>query len=138
MYRPFLCFQMEKIRLTFKKEERLKSTKAIAGLFEDGENTLVYPLKIVWKVSIMDINSPAQAAFTVSSKIFGKSVDRNLLKRRMREAYRHNKLLLYDGLGEKKINVMFIYIAREELDFSRIEKSMVSGFKKIIRATYNK
>jgi ribonuclease P protein component len=129
---------MENIRLTFKKEERLKSTKAIAGLFEDGENTLVYPLKIVWKVSTMDINSPAQAAFTVGSKIFGKSTDRNLLKRRMREAYRHNKILLYDGLGEKKIIAIFIYIAREELDFSRIEKSMVSGFKKIIRATYNK
>ena len=129
---------MKKIRLTFKKEERLKSTKAIAGLFEDGETTLVYPVKIVWKFSATDINSPVRAAFTVSSKIFGKSTDRNLLKRRMREAYRHNKLLLYNGLGEKKINVMFIYIAREELDFFRIEKSMVGGIKKIIRATNNK
>jgi ribonuclease P protein component len=129
---------MEKIRLTFKKEERLKSTKAITGLFEDGENTLVYPLKIVWKVSALDLISPAQAAFTVPSKIFGKSASRNLLKRRMREAYRHNKLLLYDGLGEKKIQVMFIYIAREELDYFRIEKSMVAGIIKIIRATRNK
>jgi ribonuclease P protein component len=128
---------MKKIRLTFKKEERLKSTKAIAGLFEDGKTALVYPLKIVWKFSTEDIASPARAAFTVSSKIFGKSTDRNLLKRRMREAYRHNKILLYEGLAEKKIHVMFIYIAREELDYFRIEKSMAGGIKKIIRATCN-
>jgi ribonuclease P protein component len=124
---------MKKIRMTFKKDERLKSTKAIAGLFEDGETTLVYPLKIVWKFSALDLNSQARAAFSVSSKVFRKSSDRNLLKRRIREAYRHNKVLLYEGLGEKKITVMFIYIAREELDFTRIEKSMIAGIKKIIR-----
>jgi ribonuclease P protein component len=129
---------MKKIKLTFKKEERLKSTKAISGLFEDGETTLAYPLKIVWKFSTTDVNSPARAAFTVSSKVFGKSVERNLIKRRMREAYRHNKILLYEGLREKIIDVMFIYIAREELDFTRIEKSMVSGIKKIIRMANNK
>jgi hypothetical protein len=65
---------MKKIRMTFKKDERLKSTKAIAGLFEDGETTLVYPLKIVWKFSALDLNSQARAAFSVSSKVF-----RNLL-----------------------------------------------------------
>jgi ribonuclease P protein component len=124
---------MKEIRLTFKKEERLKSAKAITGLFNEGESTLIYPLKIVWKFCSSGFDSPAQAAFSVSSKVFRKSVDRNLLKRRMREAYRHNKALLYDRLGEKKITLMFIYIAREELDYSRIEKSMVAGIKKITR-----
>jgi ribonuclease P protein component len=124
---------MKEIRLTFKKEERLKSAKAIASLFSEGESTLVYPLKIVWKFSTTVFDFPAQAAFSVSSKVFRKSSDRNLLKRRMREAYRHNKVLLYDGLGEKKVTLMFIYIAREELDYARIEKSMVAGIKRIIR-----
>jgi ribonuclease P protein component len=124
---------MKKITLTFKKEERLKSTTAISALFEDGQTILVYPLKIVWKFSQTEFNSTAQVAFSVSSKVFRKSADRNLLKRRMREAYRLNKIFLYDGLGDKKIIIMFIYIAREELNYSRIEKSVVAGIKRIIR-----
>jgi ribonuclease P protein component len=129
---------MGEIKLTFKKEERLKSTKAIAGLFDDGNSMLVYPLKIVWKFTNREFNSPAQAAFSVSSKIFRKAVDRNLLKRRMREAYRLHKLSLYSGIGDKTIAVMFIYIAREELDFARVEKSMAAGITRIIRFTDSK
>jgi ribonuclease P protein component len=129
---------MGEIKLTFKKEERLKSTKSIAGLFDDGNSTLVYPLKIVWKITTHDFNSPAQAAFSVSSKIFRKAVDRNLLKRRMREAYRLHKSSFHAGIGDKKITVMFIYIAREELDYARVEKAMVAGIKRIIRFTDSK
>jgi ribonuclease P protein component len=126
---------MKEIRLTFKKEEKLKSEKAIAALFAEGKSALFYPLKIVWKFTEDDFNSPARAAFGVSSKIFRKSTDRNLIKRRTREAYRKHKNTLYEGLGEKKLTLMFIYIAREELDYARIEKSVVSGIKKIIRSS---
>jgi len=124
---------MEKIRLTFRREERLKSAKAIASLFQDGNTALVYPLKIVWKSYPLETTSPVQAAFSVSIKIFRKSTVRNLLKRRMREAFRLNKNEFSAGLGENKIILMFIYIGKEETDYARIEKSVISGLKKIIR-----
>jgi len=122
---------MEKNRLTFPREERLKSNKAIASLFQDGNTTLVYPLKIVWKSYAHDATSPVQAAFSVSSKIFRKSTRRNLLKRRMRESFRLVKNEFSECLGENKIVLMFIYIGKEETDFARIKKSVMAGLKKI-------
>jgi len=128
---------MEKSRQTFRKEERLKSTKAIASLFQDGQTLLVYPLKFVWKEYDHGSPFPVQAAFSVSARIFKKSTDRNLLKRRMREAWRLNKNQFYDKTGEKKIIIMFIYIGKEEIPFARINHSMLTGWGKIFRKMHN-
>jgi len=129
---------MDKIRHTFRKEERLSSRKEIALLFENGQSVMVYPLKFFWKESDPGSPSPVRMAFTVSSRTFKKAVDRNLLKRRMREAYRLNKHKTETGSGDKKINIMVIYIAREIVPYASIEKAVRSGMKKIIaRLTEN-
>ena len=78
-------------RETFEKSERLCSTKIISGLFENG-NIFYTPLfKVVWSISPVIIPYPAQIAFSVSKRGFRLAVTRNLIKRRMREAYRKNK-----------------------------------------------
>ncbi|MDV7390200.1 ribonuclease P protein component, partial [Arthrospira platensis SPKY1] len=56
---------------------------------------------------------------------------RNTLKRRMKEAYRLNKHALYEKLSDKKVDCIFIFIAREELPYSTIEKSMKTALKKL-------
>jgi ribonuclease P protein component len=124
---------MDKTKLTFRKKERLKSTKAIASLFQDGQTALVYPIKFVWKALDHPSPFPIQAAFSVSGRLFKKSSDRNLLKRRMRESYRLNKLQFYESAGEKKFIIMFIFIGKEEIPFTRINQSMLSGCRKIFR-----
>ena len=124
---------MDKTRLTFRKEERLKSVKAIASLFQDGQTALVYPIKFVWKTWDHPSPFPIQAAFSVSGRLFKKSTDRNLLKRRMREAYRLNKHHFYESAGEKKYIIMFIFIGKEEIPFIRINQSMLAGCRKIFR-----
>lgn len=122
---------MEIIRHTFIKGERLKSDREIATLFEKGKTFLVYPLKVVWMDKSGDSIFPVQAAFTVSKKNIRRATCRNTLKRRMKEAYRLNKHILYGKLSDKKMACIFIYVAREELPYDKIEKSMKMALKKI-------
>lgn len=118
---------------TLKKSERLCSPKTLGQLFDLGESLLVFPLKVVFLKSEAPLPHPAEAAFAVSKRNFKRAVKRNLLKRRMREAYRLNKHLLYDELAAKNlhISIMFIFVGKEVLDYSVIEKAMILALKKV-------
>jgi ribonuclease P protein component len=118
---------------TLKKDERLCSHKTLGQLFDSGESFLVFPLKVVFMKSETPLPQPAEAAFAVSKRNFKRAVKRNLLKRRMREAYRLNKNPLYDELAAKNrhISIMFIFVGKEVLEFSTIEKAMISALKKV-------
>ena len=111
-------------RFTFGKEERLCSKKLFDKLFSNGTSFFVYPLKVIYVVTDHSGFSPVQSAFAVSRKIFRKAVVRNLLKRRMREAYRLNKHLLYQSIGDQKLVMIFIYTGRETVGFIQIEKAL--------------
>lgn len=109
------------MKLTFGKDKRLKSQKKIERLFLSGKRAQSFPLKSVF---FMDPDQPAgiEIAVSVPKKLFKKSVDRNLLKRRMREAFRLHQHQLKP---QNKLEVMFIYSANEILEFSKIEKAML-------------
>lgn len=136
----------------FKREERLKSRKVIEQLFKRGASFAQYPLRIVW-VEIEERKSdyPAQFALTVPKKKFKRAVHRNRIRRLVREAYRLNKHLVYEGIGYQKpetrdersetreqrtetreegsatsnqIGLMIIYTAQEILPFEEIEQAM--------------
>ena len=119
---------------TIKKEERLCSQKIIGEMFTSGESFLSYPLKVVFQKTDATQANPVQAAFTVSKRNFKRAVKRNLLKRRMREAFRLNKSGLYDELAAKQLHiaVMFVFIGKDMIEFSIIEKAMISAFKKVL------
>ena len=112
---------------TFKKEERLCNKKLIDGLFHNGSSFLCYPFKVSWLVIDQSGVYPAQIVFSVSKKRFKKAVDRNLIKRRMREAYRLNKQeFLYTALDNnaKKIVLSLGYVAKEIVSFELAAKKM--------------
>ncbi len=124
----------ELVSRTFRKDEKLCSQKLMGELFLSGNSFLSYPLRIVWRIfGELPSESPAQAGFSVPKKLFKHAVDRNILKRRMRESYRLHKSELYESLNqsEKRIALMMIYIAKEELPFSKIEPAVVKAIEKI-------
>ncbi|MBN1108251.1 MAG: ribonuclease P protein component [Bacteroidales bacterium] len=118
---------------TFSKKERLCSKKIIALLFEEGEVLYTPLFRIIWIPGSFPGESPAQAAFSVSKKNFRRAVDRNLLKRRMREAYRKNKNELYNTLIACNSSIAFIVIFRAAVivSYVEIEKAMNEVIKKL-------
>lgn len=111
-------------RFTFKKEERLCSKKVIDKLFSEGETFLSFPLKIIRLNTKLPVENNIQIGFTVSKKNLKKAVHRNLLKRRMREAYRLNKHLLTEKVTENQMAIFVIFIGKEITDFKTIEQAL--------------
>jgi ribonuclease P protein component len=117
---------------SFHKTERLCSKKIIEKLFAEGKSVFVYPVKIVYLETPLPAKINVQAAFTVGKRNFKRAVKRNLLKRRMREAYRLNKQQLYDAVGEKQVAVFFIFTGKEISEYKQIEAAVKKGMKKLI------
>jgi ribonuclease P protein component len=112
---------------TFGGEERLKNNLSIQQLLQQGKAISCFPLKIFWDFSPDPHQRyPVRAAISVPKRKFRKAVDRNLMKRRLREAYRLNKSLLYEVLDQHqlKIQLVILLLADEFIPYGQLEKGM--------------
>ena len=119
---------------TFRKGERLCSKKLIAELFNNGRSFYYYPFQVIWIRTSAGIPFPAQVAVSVSKRSFKKAVDRNTIRRRIKEAWRKNKHILYEFLEKRETRVVFIIIYKEQQieDYSQIEKNIIGATRKLI------
>lgn len=123
----FICAMAK--QFTLGKEERLKSRKAIEQLFKEGKSFVITPFRI--------FHSPASLTVKfgvgVSTRNFKKAVDRNRIKRLMREAYRLQKVSLVDALKEKQkgVNIFFIYTGKELPDYNFLFEKMALALQKL-------
>jgi ribonuclease P protein component len=124
--------------LKFSSTERLKSRKTISTLFQKDKSHSfgAYPLRLVWAESDNpNVDAGFQVAFSVPKKAFRRANRRNTLRRRMNEAYRLHKHLIYESVkdNEKKYALMWLFTAKEEMTYQEIEKAMIFAIQRFLR-----
>lgn len=126
---------MEERKYTLKKNERLNSKKLIERLFAGGNKSFpIFPVRVVYMpISPTENGADVSILISVPKKRFKHAVKRNLVKRQIREAYRHHKYILLDALKEKEISnkvvMAFIWLDNkihptEKVD-SKIKKLLI-------------
>ena len=119
---------------TFKKEERLCSKKLLEKLFHNGSSFLLYPYRIVWLTDKLPDEVPVQVVINVPKRRFKKAVDRNLIKRRIREIYRLNKseqLYSYFSGSEIQLLLGIHYVGKDIPDYAFMDKKLKLAFEQL-------
>ncbi|MDV7186505.1 ribonuclease P protein component [Lutibacter sp. TH_r2] len=115
------------MKYTLGKEEKLKSKKQIEHLFLNGNRVKNFPFHLIYFEEKHYAEFPIKIAFSVPKRNIKLAVNRNRIKRLMREIYRLNKYKISENISEK-YKFMIIYMAKEEMNY----KSMELSFLKLI------
>ena len=116
---------MNKSDCKLRKVERLSSRKVIKDVFEHGEQFFLFPFKIFYQPNIYKYN---RILISIPKKAHKKAITRNLLKRRIKEAYRQNP---QKNGTNTKFDIIFLYISGTVSDFNQIQKKLTYVLGKI-------
>ena len=120
---------------SYNKFEKLKSRKQIELLFAQGKSISSFPVKVFYLPVEHTPEHPVQVGVGVSARNFKKAVDRNTIKRRMREAYRLHKLPLHEALKaqQKSVAVFILWIDKQLPTTAALEDLMPGVLEKLIK-----
>lgn len=113
---------------TLHKGQRLKSELSIQSLFSKGKTFVAYPFRVCYAPSS---DGQTKIMVSVPKRLFKRAVKRNLLKRRMREAYRLRQEAFMQALAQQPTHISFSYIAPELLPYHSIAHAMDKAIKKL-------
>lgn len=119
---------------SLQKDEILSLKKVISETFEKRNSVSKFPLRVIYNKASLPSKYPAQVLFTVPKRIYKLAVDRNRIRRRIKEAYRKNKHNLYQKLEsqDEQLAIVILYLGKEELTYQEIEKKLVLSLQEII------
>ncbi len=126
----------QQIRQTLSKAERLHGHNAISALFASGKSFYLHPFKVVFVDRKAEEGSPeVRVLISVSKKKFKNAVDRNRIKRLIREAWRLNKQPIIDpsSSGYRRIDMALIYTGQQKPEFILIQKKIKAIIKRLIQ-----
>jgi ribonuclease P protein component len=101
-------------RNTFRKQERLTARKIFEQMVSEGKSASDTGFRLVWLKTELPAPVPVQIAFSIPKRIFKNAVDRNRIRRLMRESYRKNKSSLIAFLSERNSQcaVLLVYTGK--------------------------
>jgi ribonuclease P protein component len=117
------------LKFTFNQKEKLKSKKLIDKLFTEGQSVSAYPLRLVYLPTSFIDDVVSKTGVSVSKRNFKTAVDRNRIKRLLREAYRLNKATYFNNITTQYA-FMILYIGKEKPSFTEVEIKMKLLFEK--------
>ena len=112
---------------SFPATERLKSKKQIQHIFAKGKSLKRFPLRLLYLTDPIDPSTqPLKMAVAVSGKKISKAVDRNKVKRWVRESYRTQNTELKSALhsADKRLQLVFIFLPGEVTDFESVRNAV--------------
>lgn len=120
------------MKFTYNKKEKLKSKKLIDQLFLEGQSVSAFPLRLVFLQTTFDDPVIAKTGVSVSKRNFKTAVDRNRIKRLLREAYRLNKGTYFNNITTQYA-FMILYIGKDKPTFTEVETKMNRLFEVFLK-----
>ncbi len=117
---------------TFTKEERLSGKIFIDTLIQNGKSFNSFPFRIVWQ-EVPENKTKARIVISVPKRLFKRAVDRNRMKRLIREGYRKNKNVLYDNMENKTIHLLVIYTSKTMVESNEMEEKVVVAIQLLVK-----
>jgi len=121
-------------QFSYNKTEKLKSRKQTEELFSKGKSFTIFPLRVLY-LPIQQQEGSVKAGVGVSSRNFKKAVQRNRIRRLLREAYRTEKIPLYHQLENTggHLNLFLLYIGKEMPEYVLLKEKMRLIIQRLIK-----
>ena len=120
--------------LKYGKKDKLKSKKLIEQLFNEGNAVTVFPLRLVYLKTEFDDGSNLKTGVSVSKRLHKTAIERNRIKRLLREVYRLNKPLYFNN-SSTAYAFMILYLSKDVTTFGKLNNSIKLLFQKFIDKT---
>ncbi|NNE30841.1 MAG: ribonuclease P protein component [Winogradskyella sp.] len=122
------------MRFKYSKKDKLKSKKLIEQLFTEGQAVTVFPLKLIYIKTNFEDGSQFKTGVSVSKRLHKTAVNRNKIKRLLREVYRYNKPLYFNN-SSGSYAFMILYLSKDGTTFDKLNNSIKLLFTKFIDKT---
>ncbi|MEO9512856.1 MAG: ribonuclease P protein component [Flavobacteriaceae bacterium] len=125
-------YPIKKIALDFPKKEKLKDKKQFEQLFIEGKSINEFPVRLLYTKTHFDDATPIKAAVVAPKKKFKGAIQRNKVKRLLREAYRHNKHLVFNSM-EGNYAFLFLYLSNRMPNYKEVDVAVKQLLKAFIK-----